>query len=197
MVYYPKCSEHRGPRTPAAALPGHLPAGQLGPDHAQRPATPATSRPAGPGWRPAWSRRPRPGRGRGRRPPRHRPARSGPAPGPRVPRSAAAAGSRPAPRRQPQPQGAEAAAGVDGGQLPVVADQHHLRPSMLAWSRRRVSLREPSMPASSTTSTVRRSSQSCPRLRSASSRSQVATSSNPSDSNETVAMPVGALARGR
>jgi hypothetical protein len=27
---------------------------------------------------------------------------------------------------QPQPQGAEAAAGVDGGQLPVVADQHHL-----------------------------------------------------------------------
>jgi hypothetical protein len=30
MVYYPKCSEHRGPRTLAAAPLGHLPAGQLG-----------------------------------------------------------------------------------------------------------------------------------------------------------------------
>ena len=32
---------------------------------------------------------------------------------------------------QPQPQPAEAAAGLDGGQLPVVAHQHHLCPSLL------------------------------------------------------------------
>jgi hypothetical protein len=32
---------------------------------------------------------------------------------------------------QPQPQAAEAAAGLDGGQLPVVADQHHLCPRLL------------------------------------------------------------------
>jgi hypothetical protein len=35
MLYYPKCSEHRGPKAPAATLAGHLPAGQLGNTPAQ------------------------------------------------------------------------------------------------------------------------------------------------------------------
>jgi hypothetical protein len=94
-------------------------------------------------------------------------------------------------------EGAEAAAGVDGGQLPVVADQDDLGPGLVGVLEERVSFRLPSIPASSTTSTVRLSSCSRPRSRSASSRSQVATSSNPSVSRPTVAIPVGAQARSR
>ena len=53
-----------------------------------------------------------------------------------------------------QAEGAEAATGVDRGQLPVVADQHHLSPGLLGVVEEGASLRLPSMPASSTTSTV-------------------------------------------
>ena len=61
---------------------------------------------------------------------------------------------------QAEAQGAEAAAGGDGGELAVVADQHHLGPRPLRMPRRGASLRVATMAASSTTSTVRSSSSS-------------------------------------
>jgi hypothetical protein len=98
---------------------------------------------------------------------------------------------------QPQAEGAKAATGVDGGQLPVIADQHHLGLCLLGL------LKEASeLAAAQHAGLVHHQHRPVvqplpPWSRSASSRSQVATSSNPSASKETVAIPVGAVARGR
>jgi hypothetical protein len=96
-----------------------------------------------------------------------------------------------------EPQGAEAAAGVDRRQLPVIAHQHDLGLGLFGVLEQPCQLAAAIMPASSTTSTVRSLRVSWPRSKSASSRSQVATSSNPFPCKLVVAMPVGAAARSR
>ena len=98
---------------------------------------------------------------------------------------------------QAEAEGAEATAGVDRGQLPVIADQHHLGPGLLGVLEQAGELAAAEHAGLIHHQHRRLSSCSRPRSRSASSRSQVATSSNPSASRLTVAIPVGAAARGR
>jgi hypothetical protein len=96
---------------------------------------------------------------------------------------------------QPLAEGAEAAAGLDGGELPVVADQRHLGTRPLRIHKEGSELLVVTMAASSTTSTVRSSNSVLRCWRSSSSRSTVRASVKPSSARATVAIPVGAVPR--
>jgi hypothetical protein len=96
-----------------------------------------------------------------------------------------------------EPQGAEAAAGVDRRQLPVIADQHHLGPGLVG-----VLEQAGQFAAAQHAGLIDHQHGAGVQLLVAAlelseQAAQVATSSNPSPCRLTVAIPVGAVARSR